>query len=154
MQNFRKCYYGKKSEVLGLIADDFRESFFEHGRIIQLKLFGREDDFTREAVLLLGGHAEFSCPLILLQTSILQSCPCSLSHMQQKTKSAPSIVSELYTKLTCICMCVYIGIVYNFFRAEAYSQVNLSQMRYSLLSLFVPGSLQNAVFLFIYIFKM
>lgn len=25
MQNFRKCYYGKKSQVSGLLAYDFRE---------------------------------------------------------------------------------------------------------------------------------
>lgn len=78
MQNFRKRYCGKKQQVSHLLADDFKEYFFEHGNFTQLKLRREED--LRDAILLLGGRAEFSCPLILLQTSVF-STTCSLKHL-------------------------------------------------------------------------
>lgn len=92
----------------------------------------------RDAVLLTGGHNEFSCPLLL---QIL----CPLNNLQldlftcNREKYLPLPYSARVVSCHCVMLCIYTLALYaTFVRAGAcYSLINGSQIRYYSLAMLI-----------------
>lgn len=113
---------------------------------------GREDNFMRDAVLLMGGHNEFSCSLllqILCPLNSLKLDPFSCNREQ----NLPLPYSARVVRL-CIVLCMYTLALYSMFvRAEAcYSLINWSQIRYYSLAMliFTQKSSEEGVSVYLY----